>query len=131
MVFYQAAASALLLLLPHRGVSAHGYLKSPRSHNYVAFEDRSYWPVLGLNPLPEAEPQSANIGGTEAQCGIIQGERNYDLPPNHLGGLMHANPQACYKPGQVIDVEVYLTAHHMGECQLRTIINQSGTDVNN
>jgi len=114
MVFYEAAASALLLLFPHQGVSGHGYLKSPRSRQFVAFEDGRGWPILASNPLPEYDPQSSNIGGTEAQCGIVQGERNYDLPSNHVGGLMHANQQACYRPGQVIDVEVWLTAHHMG-----------------
>lgn len=106
--------STTLLLQPFAPVDGHGYIKSPRSRNFVAHEDTIWWPVSASNPAPESEPQSANIGGVEARCGIIGGSRNYDLPRNQLGGMMAPNPQACWQPGQVVEFEVVLTAHHKG-----------------
>jgi hypothetical protein len=92
-------------------VDAHGYLNTPRSRNYVAYQDGKYWPMLATNPLIETEPQSASSGG--GGCGIISG-RNYNQPLNGINELMNWNPQACYTPGQTIDVAVTLTAHHQG-----------------
>lgn len=109
-------ASLLLLLaaaLLPSAVDGHGHMTSPRSRNYVAYQDGVYWPLEETNPYKETEPQSANIGGTEGQCGVISG-RNYDFPLNALGGPLSPRPQACYKPGQVIDLMVTLTAHHKG-----------------
>ena len=70
--------------------------------------------LLESDPAKESEPQSANIGGTLGQCGVIAGVRNYDNPKNALGGGLTPRPQACYQPGQIIDVSVALTAHHKG-----------------
>jgi hypothetical protein len=117
MTMYEALARsvtalALLLALPS-AVRGHGHLTSPRSRNYVAYQDGIYWPLLESDPYKETEPQSANVGGTLAQCGIISG-RNYDRPTNALGGPLSPRPQACYLPGQVIDLKVTLTAHHKG-----------------
>lgn len=95
---------------PAAVVDAHGYLSTPRSRNYVAFQDGKYWPPLATDPLIETEPQSASSGGS---CGIISG-RNYNQPMNALNELMKWNPQACYTPDQIINVAVTLTAHHQG-----------------
>ena len=110
------AAASIALVLIHDAplpVASHGYLKTPRSRNYRANQDGVWWPVTDTNPAPESEPQSANIGGTDAQCGIIAGQRNYDYPQNAGGGPIVFSEQACYQPGSVIDVDVVLTAHHL------------------
>jgi len=113
-----AAALLALVSLPS-SIHGHGYLKTPRSRNYVANKDGVWSPLLATNPLIESEPQSANIGGTLAQCGIIS-DRNYDFPKNALGGdLSQPRTQACYQPGSVIDVEVTLTAHHKGHFEFK------------
>ena len=110
MVLYQKSAVLLaLLILPYSAVHSHGYLKTPRSRNLVAHQDGKSWPLLAENPKREVEPQSANIGGTEARCGVIGGSRNYDTPANGAGGLMARNTQACYGKGQIIDLDVTLT----------------------
>jgi hypothetical protein len=92
---------------------AHGYLKSPRSRNYHANVEAVWWGATDNDPMPESDPQSLNRGGTSAQCGVVNG-RNYDLPKNALGGLMTPTVQECYNKGSIIDVKVFLTAHHNG-----------------
>ena len=93
---------------------AHGYLKTPRSRNWYAYEEAVWWDVKDTDPLQESDPYSANRGGTAAQCGIII-DRNYDLPKNAKdGGLLKPVIQECYEEGSVIDVEVTLTAYHGG-----------------
>lgn len=117
-----ATLLAALLALPS-AIDGHGHLKSPRSRNYVAYKDGKWWPQLESDPLIETEPQSASSGGL---CGIISG-KNYNYPKNALGGLMRWNPQACYAPGQTIDLTVELTAHHQGHFEFHACpIQQQG-----
>lgn len=40
--------------------------------------------------------------------------RNYDYPKNAIGGDLAFNTQACYGEEDVIEMDVILTAHHMG-----------------
>jgi len=112
-----SAILAILSLLPC--THGHGYLKTPRSRNYVAHQDGVWWPLTDDSPQPESEPQSANTGGTKAQCGIIAGTRNYDFPKTALENPMPPKPQQCYQPGQIIDLEVTLTAHHKGHFEFK------------
>jgi hypothetical protein len=107
------AATVAVSLSLFETADAHGYLKSPRSRNYYAHAEAIYWKATENDPLPESDPQSLNRGGVSAQCGMING-RNYDLPKNALGGLMKATVQECYEEGSVIDLKVFLTAHHGG-----------------
>ncbi|KAL3808826.1 hypothetical protein ACHAXA_000009 [Cyclostephanos tholiformis] len=111
-------------------VSAHGYLKSPRSRNLVAFEDKNWETFLGgsggsNDPLPEDCPHCLNKGGSLAQCGILYGnhdengklvpwERNYDKPLNVRKLPMSPNVQGEYMEGDVIEVEAMVTTHHKG-----------------
>jgi len=71
-------------------VLGHGYLKTPRSRNFAAFQNG--------NQGGEYEPQSANRKAATDTCGTIAGSRNYDFLP--LG------VQATYSSGQIIDVDV-------------------------
>ena len=64
-------------------VDAHGYLKSPRSRNYVASVDPIWWGGSETDPAPENCPHCLNIGGTEARCGkvgkYLQIANTYDI----------------------------------------------------
>jgi hypothetical protein len=85
-------------------VFGHGYLKSPRSRNYAAWQDGR----------GEYEPWSANRKQSWETCGtIVNGpvSRNYDFLPTGV--------QATYSSGQVIDVDVDMTAHHKGHFVLK------------
>jgi hypothetical protein len=91
----------------------HGFLSSPRSRNLVAYEDRSWLNPTETTPLSEDCPTCLNLGGILARCGLTA-DRNYDTPRNALMGTMPANPQATYVQGQMVNVEVVLSAHHRG-----------------
>lgn len=108
---------SLLYYCPY-SAHGHGYLKTPRSRNFVAFEDGVWFGGGASTPAKEVEPQSANRGGTLAQCGIIAG-RNYDTPTNYFGDSLAPNPQTFYQCGQIIDLDVTLTAHHKGHFEFK------------
>jgi len=103
-----------ILLIP-ASVSGHGYIQSPRSRNFVGYEDGKYWPKEASDPLKEDCPHCLNLGGTLARCGMV-GSRNYDYPKNNAQEQlpMTPNPQATYHAGQEIVIDVVLTAHHKG-----------------
>ena len=110
MVVINSKTCTLIIsaLLP--AVHSHGYLKSPKSRNYVANTDGLWWGGDENPPAPEDTPSGLNVGGTAARCGIIK-DRNYDFPKNVFGEPMPPQPpQGCYKPGLVIALEAHLTA---------------------
>ena len=100
-------------------VEGHGYIKTPRSRNLVAYEDRVWYPQTANDPEPEDCPHCLNRGGSRARCGLTEnvhtgGIRNYDTPKNALGGMMPTKIQATYTQGQEIVLDIVLTAHHKG-----------------
>ena len=107
MINLQTAAIflAATTLLPSH-VHSHGYLNTPRSRNFVAFEDGAHWSSDPSIPLKEVEPQSASPPGYT--CGKI-GSRDYNYPKNVAGAPLPVNQQACYEVNSVIDVGVTLT----------------------
>lgn len=143
-----SSAALLLLLLNQSNITptnAHGYLSSPRSRNYVAFQDRlwSEEDAMGsLTPVPWPEdcPHCLNRGGVLAQCGLLtvldattglEVTRNYDSPQNYKGQPMPPNIQATYTEGDIITVEVTVTTHHKGHFVFSacpTISTTSGLD---
>ena len=102
----------VLVLSLSFSISLHITKLPQRSRNWVAKQDGDW--NLSSGPNPESEPQSANRGGTLAQCGVIGGSRNYDYPKTLGGDPLPPNPQLCYEAGDNIDLEVQLTAHHKG-----------------
>ena len=100
------------------GADAHGYLLTPRSRNYRAHVDGKWSGGTASTPAVESEPQSLNIGGSEASCGIVGG-RNYDYPRNALNGNLVEVAQECYEEGAIINIESVLTAHHMGHFEVK------------
>ena len=94
-------------------VHGHGYLKTPRSRNFVASQDGASFGGTASTPLKEYCPHCLNRGGPLAACGLVD-SRNYDQPPNAIGGTMPTNIQGTFQMGGTIEVDVVLTAHHMG-----------------
>uniref|UniRef100_A0A7S4RCF2 Chitin-binding type-4 domain-containing protein n=2 Tax=Ditylum brightwellii TaxID=49249 RepID=A0A7S4RCF2_9STRA len=94
-------------------VWGHGYLASPRSRNFVAYEDGKWWPLSNDLPAIEDCPHCLNRGGTIARCGMTSG-RNYDAPKNGYGGQLQVMIQDQYTEGQDVVLDVILTAHHKG-----------------
>jgi hypothetical protein len=111
-----AALLAILSIAP--AVHAHGYLQSPRSRQFVAFQDGRDWGGDQNTPQKEYEPWSANKKAPGETCGTIGG-RNYDFPKNALGGALAPRVQVAYNCGQQIDVDVRITAHHKGHFVLK------------
>jgi hypothetical protein len=70
-------------------------------------------------------PLGLNVGGTEARCGKTD-SRNYDYPKNAQGGVLAPNVQACYAEGEVIELDVILTAHHMGHFSYKACAINAG-----
>ena len=70
-------------------------------------------------------PSGLNVGGTEARCGKVDG-RNYDYPKNTLGLALSPDIQACYGEGDVVELDVVLTAHHMGHFSYKACAINAG-----
>ena len=112
MPYLQTAAIILAAtLLPSHHVHGHGYLNTPRSRNFVAYEDGQFWSSDPSIPAKETEPQSASPPGYT--CGKI-GSRDYNYPKNVVGAPLPINQQACYEVNSVIDVGVTLTGESIG-----------------
>ena len=95
---------AVLSITP--AAHAHGFLKTPRSRNYVA------WQNSGLTQ--EYNPASLNRKASHETCGRSpsgQNGINYNTLSN---GIV-----ATYNSGQQIDVEVEIRAHHNGHFELK------------
>ena len=52
--------------------------------------------------------------------------RNYDYPKNALGGDLSPVVQACYAEGDVVELDVILTAHHMGHFSYKACAINAG-----
>eukprot|EP00985_Skeletonema_marinoi_P016898 scaffold9175_cov115-Skeletonema_marinoi.AAC.3 len=121
--FTSAAITAIFASLASN-VHGHGYMVSPRSRNYVAKQDGK-WGGDETTPYPESCPHCLNVGGTETTCGKVEG-RNYDYPKNALGGNLAPAVQACYSEGDVVELDVVLTAHHMGHFSYKACAINAG-----
>ena len=123
MLTYLAISFALFIVtfdLP--GVNGHGYLKSPRSRNYVANRDGKWWGGTANDPMIEDCPHCLNQGGI---CGTTGG-RNYNTPLNTFGDPMSVNMQANFQQGQEIDLSTVITAHHKGHIEYKACAIQPG-----
>jgi len=107
------------------GVNGHGYVRSPRSRNWVAYEDGVWNGATEDHPEKETCPHCLNRGGTLARCGETS-SNNYDYPMNGVGGPMRSNIQAVYNEGQIIDIETVVTAHHKGHWVFKACAIEEG-----
>ncbi|GAX15594.1 hypothetical protein FisN_3Hh064 [Fistulifera solaris] len=101
-----------MLFAPH--VEAHGGLISPRSRNRVAREDGSERPGKGV-PTPEYCWHCLN--DNNGLCGKV-GANDYDKWVDSMGIPMPWSSQVTWKPGQVVQIEFEITAHHWGHVEL-------------
>jgi hypothetical protein len=90
---------ALLSVAPTLQVQAHGFLKTPRSRNYVANQQGMEYNLHSLSRKTSQET-----------CGRTP-DRNYN---NWSSGIVNT-----YSCGQQIDVEVEIRAHHKGHFELK------------
>ena len=75
-----------------------GYLTSPRSRNYIAYQHNKIFPssTHPLSSLSENEPTPHSLGG-QTSCGTANGnERNYNSPKSRMGQVMPLNIQGIY-----------------------------------
>jgi len=104
------------LLFVVGNADGHGYLLTPRARNIAAHQD-GVWSGGGVDDTPKEDcPHCLNRGGTLAQCGL-KSARNYDAPLNVFGDVLPFDAfgdAVTYQRGQVIEVDVVLTAHHKG-----------------
>ena len=96
----------------------HGYLKSPKARNVVANSD--YCPQCLAAGGPSSVSSGANWpNGKHGVCGDPYSQpqpRNHEAGGKYYGG---GASQATYTEGQVIDINVYLTAYHKGDFTFR------------
>ena len=92
---------------------AHGYLSSPRSRVFYAYEEGGNG--VGV-PRKEYEPQSINRKAANQVCGSMA--QNYDDYRDSRGNPMPWIPQGVYSEGQEIDIEFTLTANHWGHIEM-------------
>jgi hypothetical protein len=92
-------ALLLALLSIKTTIQAHGFLKTPRSRNYVASQNGQ-----------ESNLHSLNRKASQETCGRSQ-TTNYNNWSSNI-----VNTYSC---GQQIDVEVEIRAHHNGHFQLK------------
>jgi len=99
-------------------VNAHGYLKSPRSRNLIAYRDGT-WTGNSPNLYPKMTcPHCLNRGGSVGQCGRYL-DSDYTFPRSRAGTILPPNPQIVVQRESRITVEVVLTAHHMGHFEFK------------
>jgi hypothetical protein len=84
-----------------------------RSRNFIASQDGVWSGGTDTSYPKETCPHCLNRGGTLGQCGV-SGSVSYDANLNVFGQPMPPVVQGSYTQGQEIEVEVVLTAHHLG-----------------
>ncbi|VEU43680.1 unnamed protein product [Pseudo-nitzschia multistriata] len=102
-------------------VYGHGYLETPMARNlYAHREGRSGNPSNApAIPLYQTTPQGLNRN--KNVCGMDQGypDNDYDSWLDTQGNPMPWISQAIYNPGDIIEVNSFLTAHHKGYLEVK------------
>mmetsp|Transcript_2782 Transcript_2782/g.4157 ORF Transcript_2782/g.4157 Transcript_2782/m.4157 type:complete len:483 (-) Transcript_2782:24-1472(-) len=117
----QISSIALLSFITSTVVDSHGYLKSPRSRNFMANQEGG----SSDDKYPKEHcPHCLNLGGTAGRCGVT-GTHSYDIPSNNAGNVMPADPQIVAQSGSQITVDIVLTAHHKGHFEFKACVISS------
>lgn len=94
-------------------VHGHGYLKTPRSRNFVAHEDGTWESAPGV-PQRETCPHCLNMKQAHKMCGIGNALTDYDDWKDSQGNPMTWTSQGVYEEGDLFTVESVLTTNHAG-----------------
>eukprot|EP00591_Stephanopyxis_turris_P010789 CAMPEP_0195507578 /NCGR_PEP_ID=MMETSP0794_2-20130614/1000_1 /TAXON_ID=515487 /ORGANISM="Stephanopyxis turris, Strain CCMP 815" /LENGTH=605 /DNA_ID=CAMNT_0040634313 /DNA_START=164 /DNA_END=1981 /DNA_ORIENTATION=- len=104
--------AAALLILPDT-IKGHGHMLSPRSRNWVAYEDGTTQSGTGGVPLKEYCYYCLNTKAADDICGI-GGAQSYDDWIDSNGDPMPWNSQATYTEGEIIEIKSNLHTPHWG-----------------
>ena len=127
-----AAAAAVALVLAGAGApaAAHGFLKEPRSRNYVAavggLWSSDSWRVSheegSATPARESCPHCLNRQASGMICGETQPGvpyAEYTNPKDMYGNaIQKPSLQADWKEGDVVPIEFVTTTHHYGHIEV-------------
>ena len=95
-------------------VKGHGYLKTPRSRNYVAdASQEGTWTSAPGVPKAESCPHCLNTKEAHKVCGKT-GTMDYDDWNDSQGIPMPWASQGVYEAGDLFTVESYLSTNHAG-----------------
>ncbi len=94
-------------------VQGHGYLKTPRSRNFVAHEDGTWSSAPGV-PQRETCPHCLNTKEDHKVCSKGNAQTDYDEWNDSQGNPMLWESQGVYEDGDLFTVEAVLTANHAG-----------------
>ena len=112
-----AITSKLLLLLAlSTAISlteGHGFLKTPRSRNYVAHQDGT-WSTASGAPMRETCPHCLNAKEANKVCSKGNAMTDYDDWNDSQGNPMPWESQGVYEEGDLFTVEAVLTTNHAG-----------------
>jgi len=116
--FFIYFTSALSLLSV--SIEAHGYLKSPRSRNWVGYEDGVVASGPGSAGMPQRETcyHCLNNKAADDLCSFGNAATLYDNWNDINGDPMPWISQATYDEGDIIEVEAVLTANHAGHMEM-------------
>ena len=123
MRFFNSFTIYLLSLssfLPTQVVEGHGYLKSPRSRNWVAQEDGVSASGPGSAGKPERDfcPHCLNSKSANNLCSKGNAATLYDHWRDINGTPMPWTSQEIYNEGDEITVESVLTTNHAGHMDM-------------
>ena len=94
-------------------VKGHGFLKTPRSRNYVAHEDGTWASEAGV-PMRETCPHCLNSKEADKVCGKGNAMTDYDDWNDSVGNKIQWASQGVYEEGDLFTVESVLTTNHAG-----------------
>ena len=111
---------SLSSFLPAQEVEGHGYLKTPRSRNWVAQQDGVSQPGDQSAGIPEQDfcPHCLNVKLANNLCSKGNAATLYDRWTDINGAPMPWTSQGIYNEGDEITVESVLTTNHAGHMDM-------------
>jgi len=97
-------------------VDGHAFMSKPKTRNAYASVSGTWNSEAGVPPA-ESTPQGLN--SNTGTCGKSGGTKDYDIWLDSLGTPMPWMSQDTFSKGEVIDVNVAVTAHHYGHFEVK------------
>jgi len=126
-MLYKLASLALASSFVTSIVDGHGFLTSPRSRNWLAYDDVEKCSGSGC-PRPEYCHHCLN--GNDGVCGKTGGGNSYETNAwvDRNGQLMPWVSEATYEAGQLIIVNSEMSTHHGGHMIITYCVIGETTD---